>query len=75
MLLFYIFQYILQAHVTLHYSRVCSDCIGYSLAIASSYLDFIICQHYATCNAVMKFQYMNGLSHTHTNAVAAEGGC
>ena len=37
------------------------------IAIASSYLDFIIYQHYATCNAVMKFQYMNGLSHTHSN--------
>ena len=37
------------------------------IAIASSCLDFIICQHYATCNAVMKFQYMNGLSPTHSN--------
>ena len=37
------------------------------IAIASSCLDFIICQHYATCNAVMKFQCMNGLSPTHSN--------
>ena len=37
------------------------------MAIASSCLDFIICQHYATCNTVMKFQYMNGLSYTHNN--------
>ena len=23
--------------------------------------------YYATCNAAIKFQYMNGLSHTHTD--------
>ena len=28
-------------------------------------------QHYATCNAVMKFQYMNGLSYTHNDLLNA----
>ena len=37
------------------------------IAIASSCLNFILCQHYAKCNTVVKFQYMNGLSYTHNN--------
>ena len=59
--------YVLQAHVTLHYSSVYSELYWIYVAIASSCLDFIICQHYDTCNAVMKFQYINGLSYTHNN--------
>ena len=58
--------YVLQAHVTLHYSCVCSELYWIQLLLAHAWT-LLYCQHYATCNAVMKFQYMNGLSYTHNN--------